>query len=654
LEKFLISVLTIYALFVILLDFGRLSPWKEHVATYNAAKELSSHEGADRESRSWRRHAFDSWYPLGTLGFEANNDGLITHVSNKIITYKEDGHEGILKVQEDSPAKKASLQPGDVIDLAQTERTYRRASNQFVFVKFGEPVTLHMKPRLRDDGAAELPARTITLEPAPEPWSPLGTVGLLAAQVSAVVFILLSVWLVWHRPAFQTWGLFLYSLWFNSGQYFTWYANLSETGLLAFNYLQAFFEALGLAGILLFAMYFPQKPDDDAKKYAWCLLIVPFALLLAVRVWTLRGYVDGVPSENAFFVWYFLTLIVFITMGSLLLANFMMQPVNRPQIRMVGLGAMVGLAFWLIADTRETIGFPERLPIGWVDLFYSLSALLPLAIYAAIRQFRVIDVRFAISRGFFVIITAAIVVAVLHPTMHEFLVSGFPWLEEWWLPFGMALSIGLILLESRLHHWIERVMFPRWRRVVRKFREIAQELAHTGDYQEHEVHARVLQFPVDALQLKCGAVYKRTQDGLFALERSYSVRILCQECHQIAPSRLEPLAGDAPVFQWIVKQCETRRRRRGLVPSRRRSGDVGKPSNETASYTTAAHAVPVLRWHDQKRVVDRVVVFGPHVMDQDLDRDEIKLIDKLAMAAGPAYIAAEYQAREEADDAAPV
>jgi hypothetical protein len=41
-------------------------------------------------------------------------------------------------------------------------------------------------------------------------------------------------------------------------------------------------------------------------------------------------------------------------------------------------------------------------------------------------------------------------------------------------------------------------------------------------------------------------------------------------------------------------------------------------------------------------------------MDQDLDRDEIKLIDKLAMAAGPAYIAAEYQAREEADDAAPV
>jgi hypothetical protein len=189
--------------------------------------------------------------------------------------------------------------------------------------------------------------------------------------------------------------------------------------------------------------------------------------------------------------------------------------------------------------------------------------------------------------------------------------------------------------------------------VVRKFREIAKELAHTGDYQEREVHARVLQFPVDALQLKCGAVYKRTQDGLFALERSYGVRIHCQECHQFAPSRLEPLEGDDPIFQWIVKKYETRKRRR-LILGRRRPAYVGNRTSETAKYTTPAHAAPVLRWQDQKRLVDRVVVFGPHVMDQDLDRDEIKLIDKLTMAAGSAYIAAEFQAREETDGAATV
>jgi hypothetical protein len=650
-QKIVIGILTTYALGVILPDFGRLNSWKERVASYKEAK--AEHERDSEESDKSHQESTGYWYPLGIPGFQANNDGRVTKVDDTLIKCKE--RESGEAVAHGVPVNENCLQVGDLLDLERTPATDRRAVNQFVLVRFGQPINLVMKPRLNADGTIEKPARSITIDPAPEQQSWVSFFSLLAAQFAACGFIFFSLWLVWRRPAYQTWGLFLYSLWFNSGQYFVWYANLPEAGLRVFNYVQAFFEALGLTGILLFALYFPEKPGDEPRKVAWRLLIVPFVLLLSVRLWTLRGYMEGKPSENAYFVWYFLTLVIFITMGSLLWYSYMTQPVNRPQIRMVGLGATAGLAAWLIADTHETIGFPSWLPIEWVDFFYAMSVLLPLAIFTAIRRFRVIDVRFAISRAALVVVLTGMLIAFLHPTAHKYFESRFHGLEEWWLPFGVSLSVGLILLESRLHGWIERLFFHDWHRTVRDARRVAEELAHREDFHTRDVNERVLHYPVNALELKCGAVYKRTGDGLFALERSYGLRIDCQNCGKCIQSKLAPLAGDDRIFKRLVKKHEShpRRRRRWFRRADRLPIDLAAP-DAPPGYTTPAHAAAILRWHDQKRTVDRIVVFGPHAMDQDLDLDEIKLLDKLAIAAGSAYLAAEFQELKDPDDTAPM
>src|SRR5262249_458422 len=101
---------TIYAFGAILPDFGRLVPWE------------------DLRDDALNTLAPNAWYPLGSLGFEADNDGNVT------------------KVEYCGPAWAKGIREGDMIDLSSL-KTERRAVNQFGFVAIGRPHTIHINAR---------------------------------------------------------------------------------------------------------------------------------------------------------------------------------------------------------------------------------------------------------------------------------------------------------------------------------------------------------------------------------------------------------------------------------------------------------------------------------------------------------------------------
>ncbi|HET7875114.1 MAG TPA: hypothetical protein VFN71_06270, partial [Methylomirabilota bacterium] len=193
------------------------------------------------------------WYPLGILGFQADNDGKVISVDAGATCHEwiapaskaADGKPAspaahaseapAARTPVPCPAWSAGLREGDTIDLKAPE-TFRRAVNGLVFVAPHEPVTLRVV------GATGSASRVVTLTPAPETMSGWQRLWLLIAQLSSIViFIGFCGYLVWQHPTAETWGLFLYSVWFNSGQYFVWYANLPDRGLVVFDVLQSVF-----------------------------------------------------------------------------------------------------------------------------------------------------------------------------------------------------------------------------------------------------------------------------------------------------------------------------------------------------------------------------------------------------------------------------
>src|ERR1700680_2843170 len=130
----------------------------------------------------------------------------------------------------------------------------RRAINKFVYVAHGRSYTMRVISGPNAPFEVTVPAADERIEG----WN---KVTLLLAQARALFFIALCIYLVWHSATWSTWGVFLYGMWFNSGQYFVRYANLPTVGLITFDALQAVMQALALTGFLAFAMHFPEEAE---------------------------------------------------------------------------------------------------------------------------------------------------------------------------------------------------------------------------------------------------------------------------------------------------------------------------------------------------------------------------------------------------------
>jgi hypothetical protein len=219
------------------------------------------------------------FWPVGTLGFSADNDGIIFGIEDAPAT------------QADIPgAPGRGLRAGDTIDLSRKPcftpviaecRSFLAVfggMGGLVYVRSDTVVTL---PVILGDAAASAPV-SVSLKAQDHILDPTTKIFLLLILIAGVVVIWRSFTLVWDLPSRMTLGFFLYAIWFNPGPYYVFYAVLQRypVALLIQEFLQSISQGAGYAGFLIFALRFPR--NETEPRFQWVeRLAVPIGVLLA-------------------------------------------------------------------------------------------------------------------------------------------------------------------------------------------------------------------------------------------------------------------------------------------------------------------------------------------------------------------------------------
>src|SRR5215475_4546709 len=230
------------------------------------------------------------YQPLGSFGFYANNDGVVTDV------------QGPFPHETDSPAFQAGLRIGDRLDLEQMRciplNTLRCASAMAALGGF-RLVINQRRAELVMAATPDRPARKIDIVAKQRPYNGWVLVVLLLDQFAGILVILAAAWLVWTRPGIMTWGFFLYVIWFNPGQSAQYYALLqlySPVALLAQSLAGAIAQGIGSAGFIWFALRAPN--DETTLRWRPVELILPFiAIVLAALLTLSYANLLGYPTE---------------------------------------------------------------------------------------------------------------------------------------------------------------------------------------------------------------------------------------------------------------------------------------------------------------------------------------------------------------------
>lgn len=594
-QKTIVVVLTVYAILAIAPD--TLRPFPESPLTQEV-------QALCKEKLS----GYDC-YPLGTLGFDTDNDG---------------------KIEKVEPRGPAGIYEGNQIDLESVEPD-RRFINKFSFVAHRSCYSFSV----RDSSHGPF---TITAKD--EEFKGHEKVALGVAQVSGLIFILVCMFLVWCHPMPPTWGLFFYSLWFNSGQYFFWYANLPEQPwLIIFNFIQVGLQALGLTGFLSFALYFPYNDlkgwRRSSRPYLPYLLGIVLGLLLVFNGWGFMNLVKPWQTETPFRVYYALTYCVYGLATLLLWNSYRTQPKVRPKVRWIAIFGSYGLLCWLMADTYETTGMLDwltsllsRWPMPWLDahgwttqailnLMYAQNVMLPFAFLYTTLSHRVMGFRFLVSNAFVVLFPFILSIA---------LIESF--VETLNLPGQLILATAItVSVHDRLHRLVERWLCPQWHREKKCLEDMVKKLRDGEDLNLIKVNDMLVKGIGDALGLTSAALfYRRDDDGPFMRENVFHW-----------PNGLEQkLPAD---HSFSIRDGSTiLLNSLGSDPVRLRVPDDENGRNSSRDSRAAILAVPVVIGHH----VSRLLLFD---RDEDFDPDEVRVIREVSLAAADAYRFLDLEAR---------
>jgi hypothetical protein len=564
-----------------------------------------------------------------TLGFFADNDGRIT------------------EVQKDGPATApgADMHEGDCIDLKQTKLADRLAvfggMGGLTYVRPGLAIAIYVGSAPCETVSTRATKRELVAKVLP--MTTANRVVLSLTQLAGIFFIWVGAVLVWQQPSAMTWGFFLYAIWFNPGQFFVFYAELQRYpwALLFQEFLQALAQALGYAGLVMFALRFPNNRLEPRLRIVqvWLLPVV-VAVLLTLQLWSFRtglGYPSESVSRWAYAGGYAVLFAVLVILG---FREKHQTPVDKQRTRWVHWGCRIGLAAFIFADSNMATTWWEPIwepfcgsggPVAGLicdgDILsettllsvFLLDAVLAVAVLHAVRQHRVINVSFAFSRGATLILTWVIIAAVLtelsvkideaiHPLTEQFL---------WYFAAILLMKISFEWLHERLNDGCDRLFFRRLHHAEGRLSRIGDELVHATTFDA--IDRQLIAEPTVTLDLASAAVFRREAGGAF---RQYAQPIGWMAEH----GRVIPLS----------KALE-RELNRGRATVRLRATDV-VPSMplEAAQPVVAA---PIMG----PTGLVAVAFYGAHSTGDDLTKEECELLFSLNAAAGTAYGRAEAQ-----------
>jgi hypothetical protein len=549
------------------------------------------------------------YQPLGSFGFYANNDGIITDV------------QGPFPEKTDSPAFQAGLRAGDRLDLEQMRcvplNTLRCASAMAALGGF-RLVSNQRHAELVLAANSGRPARKVDVVAKQRPSSEWVSLVLLLDQLAAVLVILAAAWLVWTRPGIMTWGFFLYVIWFNPGQSAQYYAFLQHhaAALLAQSLAGAMAQGVGLVGFIWFALRAPtDKSAPRWRPVERCLpaVAVLLVLLLALSYANLLGY----PTETITRVGVASGLIVALCGFLILLARQReLPPQDYQRLRWVIWGCVIGLPALVFADAGTTTTLLDPLwpdfspPEQFWGLLYLINGVLCLLVSEALRKPYVVKVSIPLRRVTLLGLVLSLPILFLHEGI-DHVREGLS--EKVALPAWAWIGIAalILFLVSRLHE--TAVHYVDWffnRSVARAGERLGDAVLKSKSYDE--IEAQIVQGVHGALGLASASIF-REQDAVFQ-------RTAADGAWDNATQILDP--GDP-----LLRSAHAHRPY-DIAPAAAMRSDLPD------GLMRPILAVPV---GDRLRCLG-LALYGPHLTGNALSHEERSMLAELAEKAASAFM----------------
>lgn len=543
-------------------------------------------------------------HPLGSIGMTSNADGLVFEV------------QGPFASEAESPAWRAGVRAGDRLDLGRMRCSDAGSPFCAATLALWGGVNLFLPGReveLALAADAGRPARSVTLAAEPRPSNWLLRAIVLAQQAAGVAVVLGAAWLVWIRPGPMTWGFFAYSIFFNPGQAFLFYAWLQQwpLALLAQHVASCLLQAGGYAGLLLFALRAPVDRAEGVWRRLERALPAVAAGLLAVSLATLLS-LFGHPAEIAMRASALMGFAVSAAAVAILIGRRgSLSPRDYQRIRWVIWGALIGLPAALLAElmleTSLLKGLIEDGP-GLEELAGALAivnGILCLFVVEAVRRPTVVNVSIPLRRATVLGLLLSLPTLLLHRQIE--VIDAYFRMPEWaWL----VVASGLVYLLARLHEaateLVERLFDLRLRRAEAELAAAAAALERAGSVEE--IERRLVEAPMRVLRLASAAVFRNEGDG-------YRRRTSAGW----SPADLDRLDDGHPLLA----------PRFAAEPYRVGAGAAGLPGDLARPVLAAPVASP--------RRCYAVALYGGHEAGTDLDHAERALLARLARSAEIAW-----------------
>jgi len=384
------------------------------------------------------------WTPRGTFGLTA-------------------GYGAIIKaVEPGSPATAAGIVPGDRIDLANTSFSVRP---YVVGVTAPVPVGTRVTLRIEHDGTS----RDVTLAAVLHEGYGANRISLAFGILSGAVFILTGAALIFFRQSLTTWGFGLFCLLSNpvipALSRFP-----SAQAHLAYVVLYDILQNVGVIGLLVFALNFPQRVNRSWRRTLVRLLPALFVVVAGWTLWIdLAICVFGIPVDLPNRLLQVAFGLIDVVAIALITETYLSGPgEDRARLRWVLIGFYVGLVCNFVGNLLLYTA-NVSLPV-WVDnVLVALVVTLPLTVGYAVVRHRVIDIDFFISRAIvYALFTTALVALfaiidfLFSRLLADFRLSLF---IEALATIGAAISINAV--HKRMERVVDELLF-RGRRIARE------------------------------------------------------------------------------------------------------------------------------------------------------------------------------------------
>jgi hypothetical protein len=529
------------------------------------------------------------WVPIGNFGYQLDGDDVVTYVA--------DG----------SPAARAGMLVGDIVDLPSTPPQFRYYAVESGTLEAGQSITFGLK----HDGHSRL----VTLAAAPQATETYYAAYRVAVLSIAVLYVALGAALVLRRPSVMTWGFFLYCL---ANAPFTFYS----IGLF-FPYpwpyiaypIQWALNSAGIVGLLVFALYFLNEPLKGWRSSMMRAMPWLFAALIAYGTYYtyLWGWVGGPPGDLFARVYVAIPALLLLAVMYLFIETYVhARGEDRQRIRWVVVAFGMNLAIQF-AYNYLTIYWPSE-PI-WVAHVMQLSTVIvPIAFAYAVIKHRIIDVSFVVNR------------TLVFGILTTILVGAFSIIDWFFTDYLRLARLGTIAevaavvafglwfngLHRRVDSFIDTTFFRQRHKAEAQLARgaAALPLAPTTSAVAHFLVSE----PAQAMMLASAALFRRNRDGIFVREQS-------EGWGSDDISRLG--ADDDP----LLMLAQAARGPLSLYDHRWRTEAV--PTGPARPVL----ALPIM----VRRELAAIVFFGSHLHGEGLDPDEIKALAGLQTGAAAAY-----------------